>query len=368
MDHSVFPDLNHFVTAWYEAQASFTQMQAEILHASFHDRQPLTEIAQPYRITKQYVHQICDTGLKRLLREARKDPQNPVLTALANAAKIVDMAAIELALLPRRMPPAHETTVIQQLTNIGAISLDQTPWALAILDALPKPPTRRPSLRRLTHDARQVAGQHHNGITPPHLLDHLAHWHDAMTAWPNFDLALHIKAMTGITTDPATDAYHPVIGWKIKLNSDPIFATHYMVRALQQAQRCLTIDDITTSANQIAQRDGADHHYSKAQITQKVQKSQKFKWVGPSTFGLSSWDVGHSDTSNRDGIRLSVKDEVFHLLRNSHGPLPIEDIRAHISKRFLVTNGATELALQRAARQGALVIHPDSTVSLTEPG
>ena len=368
MDHYVFPDLNQFVTAWYEAQASFTQMQSEILHASFHDRQPLTEIAQPYGITRQYVHRICDTALKRLLREARKDPQNPVLTALANAAKIVDMAAIELALLPRRMSPTHDTTVIQQLTNIGAISPDQTPWALAILDALSKPPRRRPSLRRLTHDARQVAGQHHNGITPRHLLEHLPHWQSAIAEWPKFDLPLHIKATTGNTTDPGSGAYHPVIGWRTRLKSDPNFATHYTVRALEESQRCLTIDEITTFANQLAQRDGTDQHYSKAQITQKVQRSQSFKWVGPSTFGLSPWEVGHSDTTTRRGIRLSVKDEVFHLLRNSPGPLPIEDIRAHIRKRFLVTNGATELALQRAARQGALVIHPDSTVSLTEPG
>lgn len=371
MDYRIFPDLDQFVTAWYGAQTNLTQIQKDILHASLHDRQTLAEIAQRYGITREYVRQIAEKAAERLLREARKARRDPVHTAIAKAAKIADMAGLEIALRPRSLSAKQSEAVIQQFTTIGAISPDQTPWTLVILDTMTKPKQPRPSLRRLVHDARQVAGYHHRGITPRHLRDHLTQWHDTIAQWPRFDIALHIKAMTGTATDPNTGTFHPVIGWTTFLKADPQFVTHYMVRALDDAQRCLNIDEITTMANQIAHSDGIDHRYSKAQITAKIQRrpgiKTPFKWVGRRTFGLSSWDVGHSNPNNQRGIRLSISDEIFNILETSSQPMPIDEIRDHIRKRFEVTDGALDYALSREVEKGTMVVNPNRTVSLTKP-
>ena len=364
MDYRIFPDLDQFVTAWYDAQANLTQMQKDIVHASLHDRQTLAEIAQRYGITREYVRQIAEKGAKRLLREARKDRRNPVRIAVAKAAKIADRAGLEIALRPRSLSTKSSETVIQQLTNIGAISHDQTSWALVILDTMPKPKRPRLSLRRLVHDARQVAGYHHRGITPRHLRDHLTQWHDTIAQWPGFNIALHIKAMTGTATDPKTGAFHPIKGWTIPIKNDPLFTKHYITRALDKAGQPLTIPEIVQSANHLARLDGIDRTYTTVQVAGTIHVHKGYKWAGPSTYGLKSWDVGHSSDIQPTSERTQITQEIVHLLLKSTEPVAYDDIRQHILGRFNVTPGAVYFALAGKRGGQRFTIHPDRTVSL----
>ncbi len=365
MDNRIFADLDQFVTAWYDAQTNLTQVQRDIVHASLHDRQSLVEIAQYHGITRERARQVANQGLTRLLDQARRDPRNPVCAAILKADEIANMAGLELALQRIRLKPNQQSTVIKQLANIGAISQDEAPWALVVVDALPRDPQHRPPLHRLADDARQIAGKHMAGVTPEHLLHHLTSWHDTIAAWPNFNLSLHIQAITANIPDPSTNVYHPIIGWNIPLSSDPKFTTHYAIRALHEAQRSLTIDELAPLVNQIAQRDGIEHQYSKAQITLAIHRKPEFKWAGRSTYGLQHWNIGHSDPGNQRGLRLTLSDEVFHLLEQSPHPLPITELQEHIRKRFEVTHGALMTALYKEADRGTMVINPDRTVSLT---
>ena len=364
MDNRIFPDLDQFVTAWYDAQTNLTQMQKDIVHASLHDRQSLAEIARHHGKTRERARQVANQGLTRLLDQARRDPRNPVCTAILKADEIANMAGLELALQRLRLSPKQQSTVIRQLTNIGAIHSNEESWGLAILDAMPKPAQPRPSLRRLVDDARQIAGKHRAGATPEHLLHHLTQWHDTIAAWLNFNLSLHIQAITANIPDPSTNVYHPIIGWNIPLISDPKFMAHYATRALHEAQRPLTIDELTPLVNQIAQRDGIERQYSKAQIMLAIHRRPEFKWAGRSTYGLQHWNIGHSDPGNQRGLRLTISDEVFHLLEQSPHPLPITELQEHIRKRFEVTDSALMTALYKEASQGTMVINPDRTVSL----
>ncbi len=363
MTQRIFHDIHHFVTAWHEAQASLDPREQDVLHSFMYERQTLKQIGLRHRLTVERIRQLSSRALKHILARAHDDANGPIATALADAASIIDSSGIEAALQPRRVTAQTAPTVIQQLTNIGAISQDEAPWALVVVDALPRNPQHRPTLRRLVDDARQIAGKHQAGATPEHLFHHLTTWHDTMAAWPNFNLSLHIQAITANIPDPSTNVYHPIIGWNIPLSSDPKFATHYAIRALREAQQPLTIDELTPLVNQIAQRDGIEHQYSKEQITLAVQRKPEFKWAGPSTYGLSSWPVGHSDPGNQRGLRLAISDEVFHLLEQSPHPLPITELQEHIRKRFEVSHGALMTALYKEADRGTLVINPDRTVS-----
>ncbi len=365
MDHRIFADLDQFVTAWYDAQTNLTQNQRDIVHASLHDRQSLVEIAQHHGITRERARQVANQGLTRLLDQARRDTRNPVCAAIVNADEITNMAGLELALQRIRLSPKQQSAVIRQLTNIGAIHSNEESWGLAILDAMPKPAQPRPSLRRLARDARQIAGQHRNGATPHHIRRHLTHWHDAFTQWPKLNLALHIQAMTTIVPLQATGRYHPVMGWDIRLASDPHFTVHYTAKALEHANRCLTVKETLQIANQIARDDGFERPITWWQVLGTLQNKPDFKWVGPSKYGLSSWPVGHSDPGNQRGLRLTLSDEVFHLLEQSPHPLPITELQEHIRKRFEVTDGALITALYKEADRDTLVINPDRTVSLS---
>ena len=237
-----------------------------------YERQTLKQIGLRHGLTVERIRQLSNSALKHVLALAHDDANGPIAAALANAASIIYSSGIEAALQPRRVTVQTAPTVIRQLTNIGAISQDEAPWALMVVDAIPRNPQHLPTLRRLADDARQIAGKHLTGVTPEHLYQHLTSWHDTMAAWPNFDLSLHIQATTGNVPDPSTNVYHPIIGWNIPLISDPKFTTHYAIRALREAQRSLTIDELAPLVNQIAQRDGIEHRYSKAQITLAIHR------------------------------------------------------------------------------------------------
>ena len=364
MQYNLFHNLQAFTDAWHSALSDLDDRAQEIFTSIVLHRETRTQIAHRHNISQQRVCQVFNKAITRFLQSTSAVPQSPFTTTVKHAQRIVDTAGIELALTLRKSADKHSHKIGEQLINIDAILPQQAQWALAAITLVDPSGKSRPSLQGMAQQVRQIARQHHQGITTLHLHQHLEPWHQTMAEWPDFDLALHIRAITGISPDPKTGTFHPIRGWPIPINYDPNLTSHYTTRALIQANRCLTIPEIVQAANDLAQRDGTERTYSAQQINSIIQVHKKFRWAGPGTYGLTSWDVGHSNNAATTTNRVKIADEIIHLLKTASKPMAYRDIKEHILKRFNVSDRGIDAAICRNLGKQRFVVHPDRTVTL----
>ena len=159
-------------------------------------------IGQRYSVTKERIRQVAGQAFDEIHAAFLSNPGSAVIDAIHTAARIVDTAAIEDAFDLRSSRSDRSQKLTSQLVNINAISSDEAQWALATFCFIPTPKPKRPTLRGLAAQARQIAAQHHLGISVDHLRQQLQTWEPRIAAWPHFDLASHIQAMTGVTPSP----------------------------------------------------------------------------------------------------------------------------------------------------------------------
>lgn len=365
MQHQIFNDLPEFIDSWQHALSKLDEKSQSILAAAILNGQSKRKLATDYGVTHQRIAQIIDKAIMRMRPSLGASDDSPLADAINNATRIIDAAGLELAYKLKSRPLPNSHTVAQQLVNISAISPEQETWAIALISITPPPGQTRPSLKGLARDARQVAGHHLRGISLRHLYRHLPTWRDPMAEWPNFDLKLHLSATTGVQPDPKTGRYHPIRGWTKPIHNDRLLTSHYTARALDKAARPPTIPEIAQYANRLAQRDETAFTYSDQQIRSIIHVHKRFKWMGPGTWGLSWWDLGHSPGATDNTSRVKIADEILHVLENAAEPVTYEQVRDHVLSRFHVTEHAVKAAFQRGRHGPArFVVHPDRTVSL----
>ena len=322
------------------------------------------QIATEHGVTRQNIAQIVDKAIDQIRPLPGPTGHSPLAAAIAAATHTIDAAGLELAYKVKSRPRLHADTVVQQLINISAISPQERTWAIALIAITPPPAKPRPSLKGLSDDARQVAAQHLRGVSPRHLRSHLQDWQPTMAAWPNFDLKLHLAAITGIHPDRRSGRYHPVKDWTTPVHNDSLLIKHYVARALDKAGRPLNFQEITELANHLAQTDGTAHTYSESQIKNLIHCHKHFKWVGPSTWALASWDVGHSQGATEGSRRVKISDEILHVLQTSTEPVTYDQIKDHILSRFQVVEGAVRATFELQHGKRRFIINPDGTIGL----
>ena len=207
-------------------------------------------------------------------------------------------------------------------------------------------------------------GEHHLGATPEHVVHHLDSWGEIFAPWPSFEFALHVQAITGIRPDPQTGRYHPLDGWPVTKLTHAYQLRHHIALALAEAGEPLSTSEITARATQIARNAGVDGNYTPRREAYVLQTDGQYRWAGPSTYGLSSWDIGHSTGADTDTNRVKVADEIVHVLQTARDPITFHQIKDHILARFNVTQHAIHAALRRPYGGQRFIIHPDQTVTM----
>ena len=367
MRHQLFQDLPDFIDSWHQAMSTLDHGNREIFQALFFHGQTRNQIAAERRTSRQHIAQIVDRTITRLRRSARSGDKPPLAAALENATSIIDAAGLELAFKLKSSPQHYSHSVTQQLVNICAISPEQETWAIAVFSITPPPEKPRPSLEGLAIDARQIAGNHLRGISPRHLRLHLTNWHRQIAAWPDFDLRLHLAAITGNSPDQKSGKYHPIKGWTQPIHNDPLLTNHYTARALDKAGRPLNIPEIVKSANLIARRDGQSFTFSERQLRHILNRHKKFKWVGNATWALKSWDIGHSQGAAHNTRRVKIADEILYILQTAAHPITSKEVKDHILSRFQVTETAFYEAIRSGAGNHRFIINPDRTITVITP-
>ena len=347
MNTMIITDVTALVDDWNKAQSALSDRDQETLGSIALQRKTRAQIAKKCGVSNERARQIADRALSRFQEALLSQDQSPVLDAIHRMAHLVDTAGIKSAFSLGQDQFDQSKKVATQLVNTNAVPPQHTDWALAIIRLIPRPSPPRPSLKHLPSQVRTVVGQHHLGATPEHVVHHLDSWHTTFAAWPNFDIALHIQAVTGITPDPETGRYHPVNHWPITAMTPAYQLRHHIALSLQEADSCLTVPEITARANSIAQREGHTAHYRPRRIAAVLGSSDQYRWVGHSTYGLAQWDVGHSGEPRLQTRRTSISAEIVHLLQQSPNPLPAAVIKEHVAKRFQVVDQTINVALNR---------------------
>ena len=155
-------------------------------------------------------------------------------------------------------------------------------WAL-----LPAPKHNRPSLKRVYPEAERALWEATTPLSPQDVSEALTALDPVMAQWPQLDLELHLLAESGAAPDPETGRYHLGRDWKTGYRRDRLLIRYYMVRALQEAGRCMTIGELAEAATAQARTDGLFRRYSFQQARHALSSSRRFKWTGRSTYGLA---------------------------------------------------------------------------------
>ena len=366
MNAMIITDINELVADWNNAQFAVTGRDQEIFAAIVLNGETRAQITKRYGISNERVRQIADRAAGKFRQTLLSQKQSPVVDAINRMAHLVDAAGIQSAFSLAQVQFHQSETVATQLVNTNAVLPQHTDWALAIAHLIRRPSPPRPSLRYLASQARNLIGQHHLGATPEHVFHHLQPWHTTFAAWPNFDLALHIQAVTGVTPDPKHGRYHPVEDWPITRRTHVYQSRHHVALALYEANKPLTISEITARANTIAKHEGKNATYRPRTVAAIVGSDDQYRWVGQSTYGLAEWDIGHSGQSRLPTKRTSVATEIVHLLRQSPTPVPVREIKQHIAQRFQITQNAVNVALARGNGH-EFIIDDNQMVRLGEP-
>ena len=86
------------------------------------------------------------------------------------------------------------------------------------------------------------------------------------------------------------------------------------------------------------------------------RNKELFAWAGPGTYGLTSWEMGHStstpsDPSLRPARRRGIGDEIVNLLLTWGRPMSIREIKDHVLKRFVVKEDSVMASIRQDQAQ-----------------
>ena len=68
--------------------------------------------------------------------------------------------------------------------------------------------------------------------------------------------------------------------------------------------------------------------------------------MGQSLYGLANWDVGHSNPDKKQGLRLSIADEIIYLLEQTGHPIKNQQVVDHIKSRFMVAEHSVHTSIK----------------------
>ncbi len=94
----------------------------------------------------------------------------------------------------------------------------------------------------------------------------------------------------------------------------------------------------------------------------------RFKWVGPGTYGLASWDIGVRDRNIADNLRSArrtgIGDEIALMLAESGRPMHLKTIEEHIINRFKIKRSSIPMSIVQD-KAGRFTLNANGAVGLS---
>ena len=344
---TIFRDHEAFWTEWHEVNQKLDPRSQQMLHAMAIQKRHGTALTNEYQLTRERIRQLCEKAQKHLREEAYRNPDGELFHTSTNTAKCAELAGLHHVYRFRSNDNTTKTKLYQPLIQLGAIEPQQESSIIAACTVTKRPEELRPNLAGMQIHILKIIKRHPEGIKPELILEALPKWAHHIKRWPQLDINSFIKAWLNL--DPSEDGKFSIPP-KFKHQGQTIhrWMPQYVEQALINAGKCLDVLTITAHASQLAEADrahGGDHHFNKNTVRNILMDKGKFSWVGQSMYGLANWDVGHSNPDKKQGIRLSIADEIIYLLEQTGHPIKNQQVVDHIKSRFMVTEHSVRTSI-----------------------
>ena len=258
------------------------------------------------------------------------------------------------------MTAATQQAAMDQLVRIGAIDPGQADLAPAACGLVSKPRPTRPDLAPMAQTLRHLLRRRHDGLTANEIRAAMPEHLGRIDAWP--ELHLERFAIARMAAQITAEGRIRLPGQKRRTTTN---AADMMVRALQRAGDCMRIERIEADARELAKQAGLETRLTRDGCATILHQDDRFRWVGQATYGLASWDVGHSRPEAKSGKRTKISDEILYLMQNRTS-MPMTEVTEHFGRRFRIGDNAVPVAIYYtpglAIRNGMLVRTTDGAV------
>ena len=347
MQPTIFRNLEAFWAEWYEATQVMMPRSQDILEATVvHNRQG-PALAQQHQVSEERIRQICVKAKRQLIQATGQNPDGELAHTSRVTNHWAERAGLYDAFQFRRVGYHVKTRLADQLIRLHALDPPQIDSLKAACAVAAIPDGRRSILTNMKNDIQKIMTRHPAGITPHQVRQELHSWHQKLDNWPRLEIGTFTTAWLNLAPSPQDGKIRNKRNQTTPSNNDWTLVQHHLAQALVDAGKCLCLHTIVANANRIARENGLQGNYQERTSQCVMIKKDQFRWVGQSTYGLTDWDVGHTDPSQKQGYRLQVSDEIIYLLRQAGKPLPIETVLTHINQRFTVGKQAIFVGVRK---------------------
>ena len=306
----VFRNACDFRDEWYLASQSLSPHRRRVLENVVIQGVTQTLTAAELGVSRERVRQILEKSLSTMRQAATAKPQGELAHTRNSLTDIAETVGITTWRF-QRMSNVARQSIIQQIANIGAITLEQTHLIHAPCSLTHKPAAARTDLQPVERSLRRILNLHPDGIAPADADGFMENERAIIDSWPRLDITKFAIARLSAELTPDGLLKKPV---RAKGPSTREIVCDLMAQALQDAGDCLHINDIAEAARALAKERGLDIQRSARGCARIVQEERRFRWVANSTYGLAEWGVGYSNPESKTGRRRNIVDEIMFLL------------------------------------------------------
>ncbi len=273
------------------------------------------------------------------LRETDTKRGGPLQTIAQRANDLITRAGI----LNRNnhRPPIYSETTIATFIKMGAATPKESPLIRAAGYVVPPP------IFPVNHDLATVApeiaaymARTHEPQSIEQIAQCLEHRRELLAKWPDLDLAIAIRQLTGIQPDEQGN-YHPEQPWGKFLSAQQL-VMHTVFRIFAREGAPCTIGYLLRETERLIGQFLPEGYNTLVAVRVAVSKSNDITWQGPRTFGLRKW--GTSAEPQYTSSRRGNTGDLIHAFLLRHGPTEIEGVIEHIQQ----TSGAKKRTIQEA--------------------
>ena len=227
-----------------------------------------------------------------------------------------------------RRSPLYSESTIRTLIELGYAAPEHAPIIRAAGHVAPPPVVSTDhDIDFVIADIATHLSRSHEPQSPAQVLKALAHRREALDKWPQLDVSLFIRRVTGISPD-TTGRFHPDQPWGKFIGRQQL-VENTVIRVLSRDGQPRSIQYLTDEITSLVGHLLPNAYNTRNAIRNATKASDEISWQGLATFGLTQWET--SIAAQDTGRRHSTSDLVYAFLVN-HGPAGIDDVIQHVQQ------------------------------------
>lgn len=330
--NTVVPDPHAFRNEWVAGTALFDERTRRIVEEVCYQGRHAADVGVELHLTRERIRQLATLGMTQLRAYATDHPEG----ALAHAIHTITELAESAALSPwqyRRMAQQGRSELADQIHRLGGTAKPDARRIAAPCNLLTKPSKRRPRLRK-TNSRLLAAIEQAGPGDDAHISAALLKQIPELEAWPALQLRAVVTAHAPeAITDDGSIAWTTPPRRPRKLTNP---TAEYARQALEHAGKPLHKNELLAAVEHLTTTAG-NKPPSPRMLDHALASETDFRWTGKGIYGLSTWNVGHSEDSHPSKGQWSPVHRELKLLMSDGQDKAIHDVIAHLQSRFTIS-------------------------------